>query len=97
VFSSITFLFLFLPLFIGLYYLFTLPAFTKGKKASWSCANPLRLGSSLLFYTWGERLLVSIMVGSTAIDYLCGILMAGVARRGWREPVQALPWNGCQR
>ncbi|MBU0753606.1 MAG: hypothetical protein KJ645_00600, partial [Planctomycetes bacterium] len=94
VFSSITFLFLFLPLFLGLYFLFALPVIRKGKQASWTLVNLLVLGASLLFYTWGERLLVSIMIASTLIDYLCGLLIAGAAGKEWRKPVQCLVEGG---
>ena len=64
VFSSVIFLFLFLPVFLLLYSL---------------CPNRARnafiLVASLFFYTWGEGVLVVIMVSSTVVDYLCGLVI----------------------
>ena len=61
VFSSITFLFLFLPAVIVLYYLFPRRA-----------RNGLLLVASLLFYTWGAGWVVIVLVASIAWNYLIG-------------------------
>lgn len=61
VFSSIIFLHFFFPLFLLLY--FATPP--RGR-------NALLLAASLFFYTWGEQVLVLVMLASTAVDYLCG-------------------------
>lgn len=61
VFSSVIFLHFFLPGFLLLY--FVTPQ--RGR-------NGLLLAASLLFYTWGEQILVLVMLTSTAVDYLCG-------------------------
>ncbi len=64
VFSSLTFLYLFLPVVLGLYYLFP----KKGK-------NIILLLSGLFFYAWGEPFYIIIMLLSIAIDYTAGRLM----------------------
>jgi len=64
VFSSIPFLFFFLPLFLILYYI--LP-----KKLKNSCL----LIFSLIFYVWGEPVYIFLMIFSTFINYIFGLLM----------------------
>lgn len=61
VFSSLLFLFIFLPLFLLGYYI--IPAKFR---------NLLLFLASLLFYAWGEPIYVSIMLFSTLLDYTCG-------------------------
>ena len=65
VFSSVIFLFLFLPLVLLAYY--ALP----GRKAK----NIVLLIASLLFYFWGEDKLVVILIASVVINYLSGLLI----------------------
>ncbi|MDO4568537.1 MAG: MBOAT family O-acyltransferase [Clostridia bacterium] len=69
VFSSLTFLFLFLPVVLGLYY--AVPRALK---------NGVLFVFSLVFYAWGEPIYVCLMLFSTAVDYCCG--MAVEKRRG---------------
>ena len=61
-FSSNTFLFVFLPLTVGIYYL---------------CPRRLRngwlLAASLLFYGWGEPKYLFLMLGDILMNYLCGL------------------------
>ena len=64
VFSSLTFLFLFLPAMLLVYYVTP----RKGKNAV------LFLGS-LVFYAWGEPVYVVLMIFSTVLDYTCGRLV----------------------
>jgi len=64
VFSSLLFLFFFLPLFLILY--FCLPK---------QCRNYVLLFFSLVFYAWGEPVYVFLMLGMTFSDYLLGLLM----------------------
>jgi len=64
VFSSAYFLLLFFPLILLLY-------FIVPKKYR----NLVLLLASLYFYTYGEKLLVLIMIFSTLVDYRCGILI----------------------
>ena len=61
-FSSNTFLFAFLPLTVGIYYL---------------CPRRLRNGwlliASLFFYGWGEPKYLFLMLGDIFMNYLCGL------------------------
>lgn len=67
VFSSITFLFAFLPLTILLY-------FIVGK----ALRNILLLSASLFFYAWGEGAYVLLMLGSIALNYAIGFYLGRV-------------------
>ncbi|MBQ4543301.1 MAG: MBOAT family protein, partial [Clostridia bacterium] len=64
VFSSIPFLYYFLPLVI----LFYLAAPKKLK-------NPVLLLSSIVFYAWGEPRYVFLMLGTVLANYILGILI----------------------
>ncbi|MGN9166250.1 MBOAT family O-acyltransferase [Tissierellaceae bacterium HCP3S3_D8] len=64
VFSSILFLFYFLPFVLTLYFL-------SPKKYR----NLILFISSLLFYSWGEPKYIWIMLFSTVLDYTCGRLV----------------------
>ena len=65
VFSSLTFLFLFLPLAVLLYYLFP-----------WrSYRNLMLLAFSLVFYAWGEPVYILLMLLSSLAAYLGGLLL----------------------
>ena len=65
VFSSLTFLFAFLPITLVLYYLM------PNNKIQ----NIVILASGIVFYAWGEPLYVFVMLLSTAIDYCAGLIM----------------------
>ncbi len=65
VFSSLTFLFAFLPLTLIVYYL--VPKKVK---------NIVILISGLVFYAWGEPIYVLAMIASTFIDYTAGRIIA---------------------
>lgn len=64
VFSSLPFLFFFLPAFLILYHLVPFRA-----------KNPVLLVFSLLFYAWGEPVYVFLMLFSAFVDYLDGVLL----------------------
>lgn len=64
VFSSLTFIFVFLPIVLGLYYI-----------APKKLKNLFILISGLIFYAWGEPIYVVIMIISTLIDYTAGLLI----------------------
>ncbi len=64
VFSSIPFLFFFLPLCLVLYYL-----------APYKCKNTVLLVFSLLFYAWGEPVYILLLLFATLVDYCSGRLM----------------------
>lgn len=60
-FSSITFLFMFLPIVMAVYYLVP-----NGAK------NIVLLLASLFFYAWGEPVYVVLMILSIVLNYFCG-------------------------
>lgn len=64
VFSSLTFLFAYLPLTLAVYFLVPL---------RWR--NLVLFLVSLFFYGWGEPVYISIMILSTLVDYTHGILV----------------------
>ncbi|MGU8835420.1 MBOAT family O-acyltransferase [Clostridium perfringens] len=64
VFSSLIFLFIFLPIFLGIYFL--VPKKIK---------NLILFLFSLVFYAWGEPIYVVIMLFSTVYDYTIGLFM----------------------
>ncbi len=64
VFSSLTFLFVFLPITILAYYF--LPR---------NYRNLVLLSTSLVFYAWGEPIYIIIMIFSTVFDYFNGLLI----------------------
>lgn len=72
VFSSITFLFYFLPASLLLWLPFTCRN---------NLANISLLSISLLFYAWGEPVFVVIMLASVALNYLFGRLIAAARSR----------------
>ncbi|MGO4792341.1 MBOAT family protein [Paenibacillus sp. 2KB_20] len=64
VFSSLIFLFLFLPVTILIYYV-----------SPMKFRNAVLLVVSLIFYAWGEPLYIFIMIFSTVFDYINGLLI----------------------
>ena len=64
VFSSVTFLFLFLPVVLGIYFL--TPTRLK---------NHVLLVASLIFYAWGEKVFVLVMVFSILLNYASALLI----------------------
>lgn len=64
VFSSLVFIFVFLPLTLALYYLAPKPY-----------RNLILFGASLIFYAWGEPVYISIMIFSTVFDYLSALVI----------------------
>ena len=79
VFSSLTFLFLFFPIVMGVYYL---------------CPRALRnlwlLAVSLLFYAWGEPVYIQLMVASILFNYLSGLGVAALQKREKKGIAKAL-------
>ncbi|MEX0746141.1 MAG: MBOAT family protein [Phycisphaeraceae bacterium] len=82
VFSSHLFVFYFLPVALLLYY--SLPH--RGKHLALTLL-------SYLFYGWANPIFVVLMLASTAVDYVCGLV---IARRltDWRSPMPALTVGG---
>ena len=99
VFSSISFLFYFLPAAILLYLALSVPVRVGWRPALWRRLGNLFLFlASCLFYFWGEGFLLWIMLASTLIDYLAGLLISGGYRRGEvRELSAGAPRSGWQR
>ncbi len=64
VFSSLTFLFIYLPVVLGIYYLTPLRQ-----------RNLFLLAANLIFYGWGEPVYIAIMFLSIIIDYTHGLLV----------------------
>ncbi len=79
VFSSLIFLFQFLPLALLLYYL----APKRGK-------HLLLTLLSYAFYGWANPLFVVLMLWSTLVDYVCGLAIAGRLGSRWKEPIERL-------
>lgn len=65
VFSSITFLYMFLPIVLAAYYL-----------TPKNFRNITILVSGLLFYAWGEPVYVLLMLFTTFVDFMAGVLMS---------------------
>jgi alginate O-acetyltransferase complex protein AlgI len=63
-FTEPLFLFLFLPLLLGLY-------FSSPKLAR----NLLLIGASLVFYTWAEKKYVFVLLCSVLLNYLVGLIL----------------------
>lgn len=70
IFSSIPFLYYFLPMVLLLYYI--VPK---------RCKNGALLLSSLVFYAWGEPKAVIVMIVSIMTSYLCGRLIGFYKRK----------------
>lgn len=71
VFSSLLFLFRFLPIVLILY--FIVPRSLK---------NAILFFSSLVFYAWGEPVYVVLMLFSTVVDYTHGLLVDKYKKQG---------------
>ena len=65
-FSSITFLFVFLPVTLAVYYL-----------APAQMRNLVMLAASLFFYAWGEPVYIILMLLSILMNYYCGLDIDG--------------------
>ena len=74
VFSSMLFLWIFLPLVLLLYW-------TVGEKGGVRVGNAVLLAASLLFYAWGEPYYILLMLLSVAMNYGFARLI-GKYRRG---------------
>ena len=70
VFSSLVFIWLFLPIVLSLYYI------SQDKYR-----NLLLLIASLFFYAWGEPIYVLVMIVSISVNYVCGLLIGHQAKK----------------
>lgn len=78
-FSSVTFLYCFLPVVLIMYYI--APGIMK---------NAVLLAASLFFYAWGEPLYVILMAASILIGYVFGILIEKFRGTKAAKPVLAV-------
>ncbi len=74
VFSSFTFIALFLPIVLLLHY--------ASKNPAWR--NGVLLLASLFFYAWGEPRFVLVMLLSILVNYAAALLCERSRRHGWR-------------
>ncbi|MFF2483051.1 MBOAT family O-acyltransferase [Paenibacillus sp. NPDC058071] len=74
VFSSLLFLFLFLPAVLAIYFL-----------SPWRMKNMILFASSLLFYAWGEPVYIVLMLISTVTDYVFGLLLSKPGLSEWKR------------
>lgn len=79
VFCSPVFLFLFLPLVLGSYFV-----------APRSLRNPVLLAASLFFYLWGEKIFILVLLGSITVNYLLGLWIERVRGRWTARAVLGL-------
>ncbi len=79
VFSSLTFLCVFLPVVIGLHTL------VKNNVAR----NVILLIASLLFYAWGEPVWIVAMIFAAAVNYLCARVIASAKTKTGRKAALA--------
>ena len=73
-FSSIPFLYYFLPAVLIVYFLVP-----RGLK------NAVLLVSSLIFYGWGEPKLLFLMIFTIGMFYVCGLLIEGAGQQRWKK------------
>jgi alginate O-acetyltransferase complex protein AlgI len=83
VFSSQLFIFYFLPLVLGIYYVS--PRRTR---------HILLTLLSYIFYGWANPYFVGLMLTSTIIDYICGLVIARQFGRKWDSPIEPLEVGG---
>ena len=76
VFSSLTFLYIFLPVTMVIYYI--VPKQLR---------NLFILISGLFFYAWGEPIYVFVLIASTMIDYFAGLV---IYKAGDRQALRKL-------
>jgi len=73
-FSSIPFLYYFLPIVMVLY--FVVPKCMK---------NGVLLLASLTFYAWGEPKYVILMIASICVGYISGLLIEAISDLKWKK------------
>ena len=78
-FSSITFLFMFLPVVLAVYYI-----------VPYKIKNVVLLLASLFFYAWGEPVYVILMVLSILFNYFCGRDIAACGEDARRAKMNAV-------
>ncbi len=94
VFSSITFLFLFLPLFLVLYFAVSVPVSNRPASQTVRARNLVLLIASMGFYAWGEKLFLLVMLYSTLLDYFVGLILVDRIGKSWSKPIALLEPGG---
>ncbi len=79
VFSSIFFLYYFLPIVMLIYW-----------AVPYRAKNYVCLIASLFFYAWGEPVLVLLMIGSIVVNYFFGLLLGHFSEKGQRKGILAV-------
>lgn len=79
VFSSILFLFYFLPITLVLYYI-----------VPFKYKNAVLFAVSLLFYSWGEPTYIFLMLATTIYNYICGRLLGKWQQKGNQKRQKAI-------
>lgn len=80
-FTSVTFLFAFLPALLAVYYIVP--------QRLCSLRNLILLGASLFFYAWAGPTFLLLLVGSIALNYVAALLVSG-GGQGRKRTVLAL-------
>ena len=81
-FSSLTFLFIFLPILIGIYYL-----------ANEKYRNYVLLVASLIFYSWGEPKYIILMLVSIIVNYFFALMIGKQKKKKKLSLVIAIIFN----
>ncbi len=84
VFSSLTFLLLFIPALIPLYFFGDLLFKKEGGAIRWK--NGILLIFSLLFYGWGEPVWILAMLFSTAVNYISALVIVK-SKKAWIKKI----------
>ena len=74
IFSSIPFLYYFLPAVLLVYFL-----------APWKLKNAVLLFASLFFYGWGEPKMLALMVFTIVLFYGCGLAIGKAGTKRWKQ------------
>ena len=82
-FTEPSFLFLFLPVLLALYFLPTLKGSAYAKRPHGGYANLLLLTASVLFYARGGGAFTWLMLGSIAFNYFMAIAVARDRSKAW--------------
>ena len=80
IFSSLFFIFVFLPLMLLVYYI-----------VPWKIKNIVILIFSIIFYAWGEPVYVILMIFSIVINYVTGLELEQYKEENNREKAKSDP------
>jgi alginate O-acetyltransferase complex protein AlgI len=89
-FSSVIFLFLFLPTTLGMSYALCGIAGISRRPAAWiRAANLWLIAASLAFYGWGEPAMLWLLLASAAGNFAAGLMIEGLEGARWRAVLAA--------